>query len=216
MCADEITHVLFDSYLEVSIKGCERDRRKGEEEGIELDKINDDVAIPTQIEKFWPVNKDKENLQLYAQKLALDKIENLILSSMVVDDEIIDAVHKKGTEIRKVNELNSWDAEADDRVILHVDWAIKSGAWRVVVLSNDSDTLIMLLHFMNRFMNSGSEELWLQYRTGENQRIIPLHLWFVELGVDWCKVLIKVHVLTGNDFLSSIGTKLAAVRLKQI
>ena len=46
--------------------------------------------------------------------------------------------------------------------------------------------------------------------------MIPLHLWFVELGVDWCKVLIKVHVLTGNDFLSTIGTKLAAVRLNPI
>ena len=81
--------------------------------------------------------------------------------------------------------MNSWDEEADDRVILHVDWAIKSGAWRVVVLSNDSDTLIMLLRFMNRFMNSSLEELWLQYGTGENRRMTLLHLWFVELGVDW-------------------------------
>ena len=146
----------------------------------------------------------------------MHKIDNLILSSMVVDDEIIDAVHQDRTEIRTINELSSWDEEADDRVILHTDWAIKSGAKRVVVLSNDSDTLIMLLRFMDKFVKNGLEELWLQYGTGESRRMIPLHLWFVELGVDWCKVLIKVHVLTGNDFLSTIGTKLAAVKLNPI
>ena len=54
-----------------------------------------------------------------------------------------------------ITELNSWDEEADDRVILHTEWAIKNGAKRVVVLSNDSDTLILLLRYVDHFIKSG-------------------------------------------------------------
>ena len=43
--------------------------------------------------------------------------------------------------------------------------------------------------------------------------MIPLHAWCNTLGPLWCKTLLKIHNLTGNDFLSSIGTKLAAIKL---
>ena len=114
--------------------------------------------------------------------------------------------------VKTVTELNSWDEEADDRVIIHSNWAIHNGAKRVVVLSNDSDTLMLILRYLDSFMKSGLKEFWLQYGTGESRRMIPLHVWCTVLGAEWCKVLIKVHILTGNDFLSTIGTKLAAIK----
>ena len=46
--------------------------------------------------------------------------------------------------------------------------------------------------------------------------MIPLHSWYAELGVDWCQVLIKVHIITGNDYLSAVGTKLAAIRMSPL
>ena len=98
---------LFDSYMPLSIKDSERARRKGAEDGIELAIIDESVALPEQMDKFWSVSNNKENLQIFSRKLALQKINNLILSSMVVDEEIIDAVQKSGLEERTVNELNS-------------------------------------------------------------------------------------------------------------
>ena len=209
----DVLHILFDSYMPLSIKESERARRQGDGDGIELARIDEMVTVPEQIDKFWPVSTNKENLQVFTRKLALQKIENLVLSSMVIEEEIIDSVHKNSEEKRTIDELNSWDEEADDRVILHTNWAIKHGAKRVVVLSNDSDTMMLLLRYVEDFIQSGLIELWLQYGTSESRRLIPLHLWYTKLGVAWCKNLIKVHIITGNDYLSTIGTKLAAIRL---
>ena len=81
----DVLHVLFDSYMPLSIKDSERARRKGAEDGIELAIIDESVALPEQMDKFWSVSNNKENLQIFSRKLALQKINNLILSSMVVD-----------------------------------------------------------------------------------------------------------------------------------
>ena len=58
----ETIHILFDSYLKISIKGSNRARQKGEEEGKELATMDEFVTILTQIEKFGSVNTNNENL----------------------------------------------------------------------------------------------------------------------------------------------------------
>ena len=49
-------NILFDSYLEISIKRCKLERQKGQNEGIELATTYEFVTIPAQIRKFWPAN----------------------------------------------------------------------------------------------------------------------------------------------------------------
>ena len=87
-------HILFDSYLDISVNECERARRKVEEEGIELATIDEFMTLSVQIENFWPVNTNKENLQLYTRKVAIQMIDNLILSNMVLNYEILVSLHK--------------------------------------------------------------------------------------------------------------------------
>ena len=79
---------------------------------------------------------------------------------MVVDDEILESTRKDCQGVKTIAELNSWDEEADDRVIIHSNWAIQSGAKRVVVLSNDSDTMMLILRYLDYFMQSGLKEFW--------------------------------------------------------
>ena len=43
---------------------------------------------------------------------------------MTVEDEIGDSLHKNTEQIKTLEELNCWDEEARDRVIIHTDWAI--------------------------------------------------------------------------------------------
>ena len=69
-----------------------------------------------QYQNFWPVNTNKENLQLYTRTVAVQRVDNLILSSMVSGYEIVYSLHKDGKQISKIHEFNSWDQEADDRV----------------------------------------------------------------------------------------------------
>ena len=72
-------------------------------------------------------------------------------------------------------------------------------------------TLTHLLTYIPQFQTLGSEELWQQYGTGENRKMLPLHHAVSKLGVPLAKSIIKAHILTGNDSMSKIGTKHAAM-----
>ena len=51
----------------------------------------------------------------------------------------------------------------------------------------------------------------MQFGSGEHRRHLPIHILAERLGPSLCRVLVKAHVLTGNDALSKIGTKHAAL-----
>ena len=79
------------------------------------------------------------------------------------------------------------------------------------MVSNDTDTIVLLLRYIGLFVENGLKQLWIHYGTGEKRRMIPLHLLSRKLGNDFCRVLNKEHVLTGDDTVSKIGTKHAAL-----
>ena len=193
------------------IKCSERNHRKGEIDSIDLASVQEDAPIPTLIEKFWLSASNKENLQLLIRQVALTKFDNVVLSSMFIDDELVNSFHQAPIST-SVDELDSWEEEADNKVISHAMWAINRGAKRLIGLSNDCDTLMLLLWYMERFIENGSKEFWLQYGGGERKRMIPVHSWCNALGTEWCKTLLKIHNLTGNDFVSTVGSKLAAIK----
>ena len=78
-------------------------------------------------------------------------------------------------------QLNNWQEEADSRVIPHVEWAIKDGCEKAVVISHDTDTIAILLHDICVFKVCGLQELWAQYGTEEKRRMIPLHVLHLKL-----------------------------------
>lgn len=79
------------------------------------------------------------------------------------------------------------------------------------MVSNDTDTFAHLLYYIPWFQSLGLEELWQQYGTVDKRRILPLHNAISRLGVLLAKSIIKAHILTGNDSMSKIGTKHAAI-----
>ena len=46
---------------------------------------------------------------------------------------------------------------------------------------------------------------------GEHKRNIPLHTLHIRFGAAFCSILVKVHVLSGNDAVSKVGTKHVAL-----
>ena len=58
----------------------------------------------------------------------------------------------------------------------------------------------------------GMKELWLQFRTGEKRRMLPLHEFVQHQGVSLDKNVIKAHILTGDDYMSKMGLKHAALK----
>ena len=92
----------------------------------------------------------------------------MVLSGMVVNEELISArLKQNGSPASDLSILNNWQEEADCRIISHVHWTVETGCHRVVVVSNDTDTVILLLHYIGLFKEGGLQELWVQFGTGD-------------------------------------------------
>ena len=81
----------------------------------------------------------------------------------------------------------------------------------MVLLSNDADVLILVLHYMEYFTSTGLNELWMQFGIGKSKRFITVHKLLIQLGPQHCSNLIKYHVSTGTDSTSKVGTKSSAL-----
>ncbi len=101
--------------------------------------------------------------------------------------------------------------EAGHRIVLHCGWEVNRGSSLLLVISNDTDTIMSLLRFMPQLRENGLQELWVEFGHVEHRRHLPLHVLAHKLGVGLCRVIVKAHVLTGDDTLSKIGTKHASL-----
>ena len=92
----------------------------------------------------------------------------------------------------------------------------KTPLLRQVIVSNDTDTVVALICHFNIWAALGLKELWVQIGTGERRWFLPLHAILRKLGRDICKILIKVHVIIGDDFLNKIGMKHVAMHFDPV
>ena len=223
VCSRTSLHVIFDSYLELSTKSGERARRAGGVECVDLNEITAEIRIPKQLDKFWTSPASKTNPQQLARNMAsstpdLAKLD-VVLSGSVTDEGIVPAQFLRAdglsaplsTETSELNSLNCHVEEADDRIMIHCEWKVNCGSKRLLVISNDTDTVARLLRFIPQWREMGLLELWIEFGSGEHRRHIPLHILARKLGDVLCRELVKAHVLAGNDALSKIVKKRAAL-----
>ncbi|KAL8620077.1 hypothetical protein ACOMHN_015359 [Nucella lapillus] len=208
----DFIHLVLDSYIELSLKEGERMRRRADVTPIDIIGMNANTPIPRQLDKFWASEKNKQNLNLLVRDMVSNRAEGnpvIIASSVICDDEVLPAKAAGGEEIP---DLHSWIEEADARLVVHVEWAVRvKQCKRLIVVSNDTDTFALLLHYTSLFHALGLKEIWQQYGTSENRRMLPLHQAVSRLGAPLAKSLIKAHILTGDDCMSKVGTKYAAM-----
>ena len=94
------------------------------------------------------------------------------------------------------------------RIIRHIQHAIKQGNLRVISTSNDTDAVVLLIHYYKVFQSIN--ELWIYYRTGEKARYIPMHCLNSVIEEAAASSLLVSHMLTGCDITSKVGTKVFA------
>ena len=144
--------------------------------GINIVGMTRDTPIPQQLDKFWTSQENKQNFQLLVRDtVCIGHYANttIIASYVVSDDKLLPPKANGGAEIP---ELLNWTEESDSRLVLHVEWAVRvKQCQRVVVLSNDTDTFALLLHYAPYLLlhTQGLKELWQQYGTGEKRRMLP-------------------------------------------
>jgi len=213
-------HFIFDSYAKISLKGIERERRANQGV-IHLSKIESNTPIPQQINKFWSSDSNKVLLQKFAKDVLLDLAKTLsvtVVTSGVCDDLPTSATIYSCDEdsYSFIPELQFNYEEADWRIIPHLQWnsscfpSVKSS----LVVSNDSDVLVLLVHYFEELNQNGLEQLWLEIGTGSNKVLLPVHILCQKLGKDQCRNLLKVHLGTGCDYLSKLGTKKSALAVQ--
>ena len=113
--------------------------------------------------------------------------------------------------MRPYPELNLYYEEADALILHHVVHLLKCGFQNILVLSGDTDVLVILLHFFFVLQEMGLKELWVKSGIRESVRHIPVHTLASKLGKELCEVIPAVHVLTGSDYTSKCGTKHASL-----
>ena len=214
LCVNANTiHLVFDSYIDGSVKDSERLRRSTKQ-AVEISTIENETLFPIDLDSFWPSSTNKEKLQLYIRNTILSDSQQfrqgqIVLSGVRTKDQQIPCMTGDAIEI---DELNSDLEEADLRLILHILYAVKQGSKRIVVLSNDTDVLVLLLHFMEKFRKKGVQEIWQRAGTGNTIRYIPIHGISDIIGKKMCKVLPAAHILTGCDSTSKVGTKASCLK----
>lgn len=99
--------------------------------------------------------------------------------------------------------------EADLRLMQHAMHATRTEAKRLVILSGDTDVMVMALFFNSDLETNDLSELWMRVGVGDSTRYIPLYV-ITEKKHELCTVFPTIHILTDCDTTSKVGTKLSA------
>lgn len=209
---------IFDSYLEMSAKESERQRRSSKVP-ILVSSIAVDTRLPKDMETFWSSSTNKAKLQEFIRGQLINHFSAkttsypVFLSGFIGDGVSLSTLSIKDGNLSEHPELDSSLEEADVRIFPHGLHALRQTLLtRLVIISNDTDVVVLALYFCHLFMANGLQELWLRFGSGDKTRFLPGHVLAKRWGKQMCDVLPAAHCLTGCDITSKFGTKAAAIK----
>ena len=205
---------VFDIYNdEPSIKDSEAQRRMTKTP-IHLSTIQNSTPFPKDVDSFWPSSQNKRKLQqlIYKELKNQQPKYPIVLGEVETASADWECVQIINNEVTSLPQLMSTNKEADLRIPAHVLDCLNSGYKSVLVVSNDTDVIVLLLYFMTIFNEYNLSELWFRAGVGDTTRFVPLHTLYQKLGSKLCEVLPALHSLTGCDVTSKVGTKKAALK----
>ena len=205
---------VFDIYdNDASVKDSEKQRRMTKPP-VHLSIIKESTPFPKEAESFWSSNQNKLNLQkLIYKNISSHRSEYPItLGELEVSSEDWKCIKVNNNNITQMFQLQSNIKEADLRIPAHILDALIEGYTSVLVLCNDTDVIVELIHLIPIFKTYNLNELWVKAGIGDSTRHIPVHTLHHRLGNQLCAVLPALHCITGCDVTSKIGTKKAALK----
>ena len=142
--------IVFDSYVENSIKESARASRSNAVEPVEYVNNLLGSSPPVEVDRFWASSKNKEKLQIlsreFFQEKAQEKNHTIVLSGYVTDGGgMQDCVMLKAGIITPVENLKSSVEETDVRLIQHLKEVAKYKSEKVIVMFNETDIVVFCL-----------------------------------------------------------------------
>ena len=92
--------------------------------------------------------------------------------------------------------------EADTRMLLHVEDAVKQGYTKVPVRTVDTDVVVLAVMVAQRL---DIYELWVAFVIGRSFRFLAAHEIVNTLGPNKCQALYFIQAFTGCDTVSCFG-----------
>ena len=94
--------------------------------------------------------------------------------------------------------------EADTRILLYLEDAVKQGYNKVSIRTVDTDVVVLAVASAQHL---NITELWIAFVAGKNFRYLPAHEMADALGPDRCVALPMCHAFTGCDTVSCFGCR---------
>ena len=182
---------VFDTYIDASVKDGERARRCNCSP-IDLNNVSPETPLPVTMESFWASSMNKAKLQLLLRKYILD-------NPMAAADIAVSAVGLAEIEPARgvfsnigitLPELNVKIEKADVRMIPHALHSVNGGSSRVILLSNDTDVVVLGLHYRSLLKGHG---LIRNCGSGLVSEILPGTYHFILWQRGWTQRSAKSH-----------------------
>lgn len=182
--------VVWDEYLPDSLKAETRSKRG---EGVRR-RVEPCNAIPGNWQEFLRIDDNKTELFSYLA---------ICVSAHDTGKQVISTHHADVlcSQPRDTSGLAPCThEEADSRMLLHLEDAVKEGYTKVVVRTVDTDVVVLAVTAAQRL---NITELWVAFGTGKSFRYLAAHEIAKALGPDRCTALPVFHAFTGCDTVSS-------------
>ena len=160
--------IILDVYVDDSIKALERNRRTSGIKPIEIEITQDSTPIPVDMSSFWGSSSNKTKFQQFF-------IKWLPLHSLFKVPVYLGGAHEGNLntcikfepcqDSTTVELLYCEHEEADDRLVYHINHAIKEDHHdREIVASSDTEVFVCLVHHFNLWiysrLNKNMDALW--------------------------------------------------------
>ena len=113
---------------------------------------------------------------------------------LVVNQKMVPAPLLHSTETIEpvvIPEPARWLEDANERIAPRAIWAVQHGCQRLAFVPNDTDTVTRLPRFIHMLVNGGRRNLWVEFGTAENRRLLPMHDMAERMGGPLCRALVK-------------------------
>ena len=192
--------IIFDLYLQQSIKEDERSRRS-KNEPIDTKIMSLQQQLPIEMDRFWSSSDNKMRFQQSFISWMISNCDSEIpvfLGGAHTND-ITSCVKLHSREVSFVDSLKNDHEEADDRMMYHLNLSIREcGMERAIIASADTDVFICALYHFKRWIYAGLKELWIFSGRSGSTTAFPIHCLAEQLEDDVIDILPAVHALTGK------------------
>ena len=157
--------IVFDIYLENSIKASARKSRKKSIGPIPMSIDRDNQQIPSAIDSFWASESNKEALRMHYIKWVIKNYsgEMPIYLGGSLSGDIFGCKKVERGNISDALNLRCEHEEADDCLMLHIDDAVRAGYEKIIIASPDTGIFVTALYHYTKWIHNSSrvmDVLW--------------------------------------------------------